>query len=44
MICSLRDPITLLGIRSHHQAKAARLGWPVNRHTRQGLVKRQRRR
>jgi hypothetical protein len=39
MICSLRDPITLLGIRSHHQAKAARLGWQVNRHTRQELVK-----
>jgi hypothetical protein len=43
MICSLKDPITLSGIRSHHQAKAARLGWPASRHTRQERVKRQRR-
>jgi hypothetical protein len=43
MICFLGYPVTLLGIRSHHQAKAARLGWPVSRHTRQELVRRQRR-
>jgi hypothetical protein len=43
MICFLRDPVTLVGIRSHHHAKAARSGWPVSRHTRQELVKRQRR-